>query len=210
MSSTTRSSYSLGPRCSIPMQRAYAVRPNTCSIGLCLDCGLGQNSVPNGSYEVLDRGRRILLSGEQLVNPTWYVTQLMSTSSSMFEQTKLLEEKLFGTAMPRNSATRGMTACIASPEVRSALSTELLYAKLILQLGSYNISGCSILVLCPLPTVASSVVTLQPGVPESVNMAGLWETTTESDNVSPLATASGSVIHGRKAETLVSISMRPA
>lgn len=129
----------LCPYCSGPMPRAYPVCPNASTINLCLDCGLNQNDVTSESYELLHKGRSILLSGEQLLNPKWYITQLMSTSSCTLDQMRLLEEKLFGTAMARNSSTRGMGANIASRTVRSALSTDLLYAKPILQLGSYNI-----------------------------------------------------------------------
>lgn len=83
---------------------------------LCMSCGV-QDGFDEGpqTYVVVVDGVRLCLSGEQLTNPEWHCSQVLSTSLQNLDVLRKVELELCGRCMPRHTEGNGMFAVDVQP-----------------------------------------------------------------------------------------------
>lgn len=82
--------------CGHSILSAYPAGGDGPTLRMCVRCGLSKGTVHSGFHEVMFRGHRIILSGEQLLNPGWYIRHNISTTSVALAELEKLEVEFVG------------------------------------------------------------------------------------------------------------------
>lgn len=175
---------------------------------LCISCGL--KSVPESvadSYIVVMQGVRICLSGEQLTNPSWHCSQVLSTSHASHHAMRSIMECSSGMTLRRDLVGNAMglttTRCVSY----DGTVNETFYACPVMVLAVLSVGTHTVLVSCPRPSVASSTLTLLQGSAGLIGADEEWRNVTGSSEASPMSARHTNHVVGRNAETMVSMNM---
>lgn len=173
---------------------------------ICMQCGIGDPNLAIGSYVLILHGVYICLCGEQLLNPSWYCSQLLSTSPVNLDVMRRMATLWSGKELPRRTKTMYSLPVAGSSVSVDGTGGEVYYARVMCTISVICLGCNSVQVVCPVPEVASSTATVSDIVRTSPHADEAWRAVSGSADESPLTVSEGSLSTGRTTESAVGIT----
>lgn len=141
---------------------------------ICMECGVDNRRSAFGTYVVIVQGIHLCLSGEQLLNPSWYCSQTLSTSPMNNDTILRMGTIWSGKEFPRRPKARGMLP-IKDPTVSyDGTVGELHYVRKVCTISVVSMGAHTVQIICPLPAVATSTVVVSESVRKSLHSNFEW------------------------------------
>lgn len=175
---------------------------------ICLVCGVPViQPCETDSYTLMVQGVWICLSGEQLTNPAWHCSQVLSSSHASHHAMRRIMECSSGVTLDRHVMGNAMIPDTTRYRSSDGTQNETFHACPVMALAVISLGTHTVLVVCPRPSVASSTAALLHGSTGLVGLNEEWMDVTGSSNESPISACHFDQMVGRTAETAVSMNM---